>query len=104
MEKEVIQSLQNELALGGILTEEALRQCIIEKVNDLILNNFAKLTELLYRVDVDEERLKNLLNNSGEKDAAEIITDLIIQRQIQKFENRKSFQSPDKDIPEDEKW
>lgn len=105
MDKAVINSLKEVLSLQltNSVTEEKLKQIIAEKVNDLILHDFAQLTQLLYRVDINETRLKTLLNEAGEKDAAEIIAALIIERQLQKFESRNLFKFKD-DINEEDKW
>lgn len=106
MEKEVIQVLQNELSLQ--LTEavniEELKRLIAARINDLIQHDFTQLTQILYRIDVNEDRLKYLLNDPGEKDAAEIIAELIIERQVEKFESRKTFKMKDDEISEEEKW
>ena len=105
MEKEIIQSLQKVLSLqlSERITEEKLKLIIAEKVNELIQHDFAQLTQLLYRIDINESRLKKLLNESGEKYAAEIIATLIIERQLQKFDSRKSYKVKD-DINGEEKW
>ncbi|MCC6288484.1 MAG: hypothetical protein IT249_11415 [Chitinophagaceae bacterium] len=105
MEREVIQSLQEPLSLqlNDNLTEEGLKRIIAERVNDLIQHDFAQLTQLLYRVDINEARLKKLLNEAEEKDAAEIIAVLIIERQVQKWESRKAFKQ-NNNISEEEQW
>ncbi|MBN8786223.1 MAG: hypothetical protein J0I84_03985 [Terrimonas sp.] len=105
MEKELIQSLQQVLSLqlADTLTKEKLKYIIAERVNDLIQHDFAQLTQLLYRIDINEARLKKLLNEAGEKDAAGIIAELIIERQVEKFESRKQFKQ-ENDISEEDKW
>ncbi|MFT3748671.1 MAG: hypothetical protein QM768_10155 [Agriterribacter sp.] len=105
MEKAVIQSLQQVLSLqlADTLTKEKLKYIIAERVNDLIQHDFAQLTQLLYRIDINEARLKKLLNETGGKDAAEIIAELIIERQVEKLEIMKTFKK-ENDINEEEKW
>ncbi|PVD51060.1 hypothetical protein DC498_16720 [Terrimonas sp.] len=105
MEKELIQSLQQVLSLqlADTLTKEKLKHIIAERVNDLIQHDFAQLTQLLYRIDINEARLKKLLNEAGEKDAAGIIAELIIERQVEKLESREQFKQ-DNDISEEDKW
>jgi hypothetical protein len=58
---------------------------------------------VLYRVDVSEPKLKNLLQANPQTDAAVIIADLLIERQAEKIKTRESFKGK-RDIPEDEKW
>lgn len=105
MEKELMQSLQQVLSLqlADTLTKEKLKYIIAERVNDLIQHDFAQLTQLLYRIDINEARLKKLLNEAGEKDAAGIIAELIIERQVEKLESRKHFKQ-ENDISEEDKW
>lgn len=76
---------------------------LVETIRHLINNDFEKLIQLLYRMDVSEKRIKESLNTSLDRDAAMTIADLMIERQAQK---NASFQSNklDNDIPEDEKW
>ena len=54
-------------------------------VNELIMTNFERLVQLLYRIDVSEEKLKKLLRQNPESDAGLIIANLIIERQKQKI-------------------
>ena len=99
---ELRQSL--ELAvLPGPLTEEAFRSQLTRYINDLINHDFNKLVSLLYRVDVDERKLKTLLAANEGQSAAELIASLLIERQLQKIKTRKESR-PDDTIPDDEKW
>ena len=82
----------------------ANKKILAERVNELILNDFQKLISILYRLDVSEEKLKQLLKETLPTDAGIIITDLIIERQIQKIKSRQQFSRPHNDIDENEKW
>ena len=75
-----------------------------EKINDLILHNFDKLIFVLYRLDIDELKLINLLKDYPDPDAGKIIGHLIIKRQLQKIKTRESFRQNDINIDENEKW
>ena len=86
-----------------VMEKDALRQELVILVNDLLVNDFQKLVLLLYRVDVSEKKLKGLIQLHPQTDAAEIIADLLIERQEEKKKSRASFKK-DRDIPEDEKW
>ncbi len=76
---------------------------LIEKINQLLLHDFEKLVGILYRIDVNEKKLKQLLEGNAGQDAAPLIADLIIERQLQKIESRKRYHT---DGPKDdaEKW
>ena len=73
------------------------------RINGLILNDFNGLVNLLYRLDIDEEQLREMLSKYPHDDAGYIIAQLIIDREIRKFETRKSFKK-DPGIPEDDRW
>jgi len=81
------------------------RKFIIQKINNWINNDFEHLLYLLYRIDVHEDKVRKLMQEHKGENAAEIITDLIIDRQKQKIETRKLFQfKKPADISEDELW
>ena len=82
-----------------------LRQRLKEEITHLIQNDFQKLVSILYRIDVNERKLKYLLQENVGADAAVIIADLIIERQLEKIKSRSQF-SPQQDdsIPDEEKW
>jgi len=66
------------------------RNKLILAVNELIHRDFSKLLRILYRIDVEEHKLKTALFESP-LPAAETIADLIIERQIQKIKFREMF-------------
>jgi hypothetical protein len=68
----------------------AFRALLIKRIDELIVKDFDKLKWILYRIDVSEKKLTEALKNS-EADAATIMADMIIQRQIEKAESRKKF-------------
>lgn len=76
---------------------------LIFLINELIKTDFQALAQLLYRIDVDEKKLKNLLRQYEGADAAPIISDLIIKRQIEKIETKKQFGN-NKNTGADERW
>lgn len=87
----------------NLIRKKELREELIVYINDLLLHNFNKLVQLLYRIDVSEQKLKTLLHENPQTDAAVIITDLIIKHQEEKIKTRRSFKPPT-DISEEEKW
>jgi hypothetical protein len=93
----------NLVPAGAVYNFEQLRQLIINKIELLINTDFQKLIQLLYTLDIPEKKLKELLATEH-ANAAVIISDLIIERQLQKIEMRKKFMGDNSDIPEDEKW
>ena len=93
-----------DIELRENLSMDELRKKIAEYINPLISKNFNKLISILYRLDINESKLKQLLNDNPAGDAGMIIADLIIERQMQKTKSRESFRKKDNDIDESEKW
>ena len=93
-----------DINLPDDISFELLNEKLLQHINNLILHDFQKLVSLLYRIDISEEKLKYLLKENADKDAASIIADLIIERQMQKIKSRELFKQWDLDIDENEKW
>jgi hypothetical protein len=87
----------------GFNKDKELRERIQRLVNDLIITDFDQLVQLLYRIDVNENKLKKLLHDRPQTDAAVLITDLLIERQLEKIKSKESLKNQ-KDIPDEEKW
>ena len=75
-------------------TFDAFRKKLIEVVDQLLIHNNEKLTWILYRIDVNEELLKQALEDKYDQRAAEVIADLIIEREVQKI-NKGNISSTD---------
>jgi N-acetylglucosamine kinase-like BadF-type ATPase len=105
IDDESIVAAANELgvAIKGNNFEEN-RRLLSEKINELIRDDFSKLISILYRMDVNEDRLRSLLQQSTNMDAGNIIADLIIERQSQKIKSRRQSAQRENDIDENEKW
>ena len=103
--EELINSLQKDfdIALTEKISAEEIRNKLAENINHLIIHDFNKLVSLLYRVDVNEAKLKHLLKENPGSDAGNIIADLIIERQLQKLKSRQQFRR-DENIDDGEKW
>jgi hypothetical protein len=61
-----------------------LYQQILPLINDLLNDDYPKLLAMLYRIDIDEDFLNRKLKESKQSDTDEVITDLIIKRELQK--------------------
>ena len=82
---------------------EEIREQLISLINELINTDFHALVQLLYRIDVDEKKLRQLLKAHADINSASIIADLIISRQLQKIATKKQFSSREENDP-DESW
>jgi len=83
--------------------KKALKNELAFYINDLLLHRFEKLVEILYRVDVSQKKLKTVLLENKEKDAGDLIADLLIKRQEEKIAFRRSI-PPANNITDDERW
>ena len=91
--------------LAPVGTEEALEAALAEKINALIEGNFDRLLQLLYRIDINEYRLRRLLVENEGEDAGMIIARLIVQRQWEKIESRRKYrQDTDAGADGEERW
>ncbi|MFM2139197.1 MAG: hypothetical protein RJA57_1504 [Bacteroidota bacterium] len=81
------------IALGIDLPEQegpaAVREALAAQINEWIQHDFEKLVFLLYRIDVDEARMRALLKDRGGADAPWLIADLIMERQLAKIRSRQ---------------
>jgi len=68
------------------ISESHLREVLIKTFEYLVEDDFPKLLQVLYRADVDQYKLKDLLENTEGKSTAEIIADAYIERQKAKVE------------------
>jgi hypothetical protein len=100
--------LQAEIRRGGVplsdeLPWEVWRALFTEHIGGLLRSDFNQLLSLLYRVDVEEKKLRRLLEDRPTTDAAVLITDAIITRVREKMVSRLKYKpSPPRD--EEERW
>jgi hypothetical protein len=84
--EKMIQNIASKLELNfEDKNPNAFRQNLVDVIEYLIHKNPEKLSWILYRIDVNEEFLKQELRENNEQNAAEIIADMIIEREIQKI-------------------
>ena len=81
-----------------------LKKKLIDLLNDLINKDFDALIQLLYRIDVSEKTIRRFLKEKNNNDAASVIADLIIERQLQKAESRKTYRSKNDELSNEERW
>lgn len=88
----------------GIVLSNNFREELAAFINHLINTDFEKLLFLLYRIDVRESTIKQLLALPSANNAGELIADAIIKRQAEKIESRQQFKQSIKNIAEEDKW
>ncbi len=77
---------------------------LVAFVNELITQDFNQLLTLLYRLDINEKKLKQTLADHPDQNAGELIAKLIIDRQEEKKKSREAFKQKDWESSEEEKW
>ncbi|MEP6615502.1 MAG: hypothetical protein ABJA57_02935 [Ginsengibacter sp.] len=104
IENSLIEILNSEFGADfPVSSEQHLIESLTSFINEMITTDFQKLVAILYKVDVNENKLKQMLLENAGENAPRIIATLIIERQLQKIETRAKF----KDRPfsdEEEKW
>lgn len=73
------------------MSEADLEALLAKRINTMIRDDFAGLVQLLYRIDVNEVRLRQLLRSKPREDAGKLIAPLIIERQCQKIVTRRQY-------------
>ncbi len=76
---------------------------LVAHINHMLQHDFDRLLGILYRIDVNEARLRYMLQSNPDTDAATLIANLIIERQLQKIKTRQEFRRDD-NIDENERW
>jgi hypothetical protein len=103
-EEQALEEISKELEIGSKQGDHSFaKQIVIQRINELIEHDFQKLVSILYRADVSETKLKQLLTENPATDAALIITELLVERQLQKIRFRQEYRS-DENISDEEKW
>ncbi len=93
-----------EISLPETISDEELRERLARHINHLINTDFEKLVYYLYRIDVNENKMRMLLEKKEGENAAGLIADLIIERQAEKIKSRQQFDRRDNAIDDNEKW
>jgi hypothetical protein len=86
----------------NLLALEKLSSSELETlINDLIKEDFSKLVQLLYRIDVSEAKLKNVLKEHPNEDAGKLIAQIVIERLAATKKARESFSTKSTSIEDD---
>ena len=76
----------NLLALEKLSTAQ-----LEEFINECIKTDFSRLVQLLYRIDVSEQKLKTILQANPNEDAGKLIAGIILERLAATKKARESF-------------
>lgn len=87
----ILKIISKDFDLPENISESQLRDMLVKTFGYLVEEDFNKLLQILYRADVDQYKLKALLENTEDKSSAEIIADAYIERQKAKVETWKKY-------------
>ncbi|MBO9729065.1 MAG: hypothetical protein J7623_10565 [Chitinophaga sp.] len=94
-----------EISVPVNVSYELLEEILAKRLEILISENFQQFIFLLYRTDVSEKRVKQILENAAANatDPYKSIAALIIERQLQKIASRATYKQDN--LPDDEeRW
>ena len=86
-------NLDTEQGLLEVGHLDELREKLEKIVAYLLDNDFERLLNAMYRLDINEDKFKIALSGMGKKVISAEITDLIISREIQKLKTRMKYRS-----------
>ncbi|MCX2492314.1 hypothetical protein OQX63_02440 [Pedobacter sp. PF22-3] len=89
----LISIISKDFDIPDQLSENQLRKVLVDAFAYLIDNDFPKLIQILYKADVDQYKLKDLLETVEGSSSAEVIADAYITRQKAKIETWAKYSS-----------
>ena len=102
MENEIVHIVNDNFGLQA--DETNFVEFLTARINFLILNDFNKLIYILYRADINENKLNKLLAENKKEDAGKIIAALFIQRHLEKIKSRRESNTNARNDSEEERW
>jgi len=92
VEKDFFVSGENSLIPSAdIDTLEDFRKYLTSKLKHLLEEKFELLVNVLYKIDVSEEKLSELFSSENKDYIPASLADLIIERQLEKVRLRKLY-------------
>ena len=82
----LIKIISKDFELDENLSENTLHEVMVNAFAYLVDNDFPKLLQILYKADVNQDNLKQLLANNINLTTAEVIANAYIMRQSEKIE------------------
>jgi hypothetical protein len=91
-------------SIGFELPENNWKIRLVDEIRYLLENDFHKLISILYRMDVSEGKLRGLLQDNPDKDAAELIAVLMLERAVKRQKTKEEFEQKQPDDDTEEWW
>lgn len=99
---EISESISKDFMIGNsnslipvadFINLDELRLYLSQKLSYLMDNKYDSLINILYRIDVGEEKLSKLFSGTNRENISAALADLIIERSIQKAEFRQKYKN-----------
>jgi len=94
-EKDIISQKTN------LYTEEELLNLLSEQIQHLMVHDREQLWSLFYRLDVTDEALRFVLNNTPSEQQSIALDQLVLERQKKRMETKMKYKQ---DPIDDEEW
>lgn len=78
-------------ALALQLTMDELKEKLTQIIRYFLDKEFERLLQAMYRIDINENKLKIVLASNPPENVAPTIANLIIERELQKVETRRKY-------------
>jgi hypothetical protein len=86
--KDLVNSEENMLIPASGLDRAMIREKLAFLIAHLMQDNFEKLCQAMYRLDVSEARFDRVMNEKTIEEIPFAIADLVIEREMQKVRTR----------------
>ena len=74
------------------LSESDLFEALSRRIEELMNRDFRKFLHSLYRLDIDEEKVANILGTTKGESQYHALASAVLKRELQKAETRKRFE------------
>jgi hypothetical protein len=94
------------LPAGNRLSRSELEAALCTRIGWLLQHDFHRLIFLLYRVDISEKKIREVLTTSQGEDSAPLFTKLLLERLAEKARTRQDFarRRGNNETDDEEKW
>ncbi|MGO3706374.1 MAG: hypothetical protein ACTJGD_00920 [Mesonia hippocampi] len=87
----ITQKLPIESNIYKNKSQQELFDILTNYIEQLIQTDFNKLISILYRIDIDENKLRKVLSENKNTSSGKIILELMIEREKEKIILRKKY-------------
>ncbi len=87
-----------ELENRDVLTLEDVKKVLAERIFYLLEKNVEYLVQIIYRIDLNQEKVDNIFANESKESISGLLADAIIERQLKKVQTRMKYKSERKKI------